>query len=195
MNKKQKTIVGVSSSSHGARVNKMVKIVDKYEDPNCEIWYGTKRPFKNRPTYSCLEPGCANHIFVGYHTKNISDFGQSSNVIVRPDPKWGRLWELRCELEAYCGYHELPTPKAISATLRRQTTEEEDNVVKQLQKEIDVMDTHLDKYHMRNDTLLQQSSVETEYSLGDIQSEGIEYYSDIDTDFVKYLPSCLPKCC
>ena len=57
------------------------------------------------------------------------------------------------------------------------------------------MDTHLDKYHMRNDTLRQQSSVETEYSLGDIQAEDIEYYSDIDTNFVKYLPSCLPKCC
>ena len=154
MNKKKNTIVGASSSSHGARVNMKIKIVDKYEDLNGVIWYEMKRPFENRPTYSCLEPGCANHIFVGYHTKNISDFGQSSDVIVRPYPKWGRLWELRCELEAYCGYHELPIPKAISATLRRQTTEEEDNVVKQLQKEIDVMDTHLDKYHMRNDTLL-----------------------------------------
>ena len=57
------------------------------------------------------------------------------------------------------------------------------------------MNTHLDKYHMRNETLVQQSSMETEYSLGDIQAEGIEYYSDINTDFVKYLPSCLPKCC
>ena len=195
MNKKQNTIVGASSSSHGARGNMKMKIIDKYEDPNGDIWYGTKRPFENRPTYSCLEPECANHIFVGYHTTNISDFGQSSNVIVRPDPKWGRLWELRCELEAYYGYHELPTPKVISGTLQRQSTEEEDNVVKQLQKEIAVMDTHLDKYHMRNDTLLQQTSVETEYSLGDIQAEGIEYYSDIDMDFVKYLPSCLPKCC
>ena len=117
MNKKQNTTVGASSSSHGARVNIKMKIVDKYEDPNGKIWNGTKRPFENRPTYLYLESGCANHIFVGYHTTNISDFGQSSNVIVRLDPKWGRLWELRCELEAYCGYHELPTPKAISVTL------------------------------------------------------------------------------
>ena len=57
------------------------------------------------------------------------------------------------------------------------------------------MDTHLDKYHMRNDTLRQQSSMEPECSLDDIHNEAIEYYSDIDTDFVKYLPSCLPKCC
>ena len=91
MNKKQNTIVGASSSSHGARVNIKMKIVDKYEDPNGEIWYGTKRPFKNRQTYSCLEPGCANHIFVGYHTFNLDDFRQSSNIIVRADPKWGRL--------------------------------------------------------------------------------------------------------
>ena len=167
MNKKQKIIVGASSSSHGARVDKMVKIVDKYEDPNGEIWYGTKRPFKNRPTFSCLEPGCANHIFDGYHTKNISDIGQSSDVIIRLDPKWGRLWELRCELEAYCGYHELPTPKVISTTLPRHINEEVDNVVKLLEKEITVMGTQLDKYHMRNDTLRQQSSVEPECSLGD----------------------------
>ena len=57
------------------------------------------------------------------------------------------------------------------------------------------MDTHLDKYHMRKDKLRQQSSVETKYSLGDIQAKGIEYYSDIDTDFIKYLPLSLPKCC
>ena len=37
MNKKQKTIVGASSSSHGAQVNIKMKVVDKYEDPNGEI--------------------------------------------------------------------------------------------------------------------------------------------------------------
>ena len=154
-----------------------------------------KRPFENHPTYSSLEPGYANNIFVGYYTTNLDDFEQSSNIIVRVDPKCGRLWEIRCELEAYCGYHELPIPKAISATLPRHSNKEVDNVFKYLEKEIAIMDTHLDKYHMRNDTLRQQSSMEPECSLGDIHNEGIEYYSDIDTDFVKYLPSCLPKCC
>ena len=57
------------------------------------------------------------------------------------------------------------------------------------------MDTKLDKYHMRNDTLIQQSSVEPECSLGDEHTQVIEYYTDIETDFVKYLPSCLPKYC
>ena len=109
--------------------------------------------------------------------------------------KWGRLWDVRCELEAYCGYHELPIPKVISATLSRHSNEEVDIVVTQLQKEIDVMNNHLDKYHMRNDTFNQQSSVEVKCSLTDIDTEGIEDYSDNDTDFVKYLPSCLPKCC
>ena len=195
MNNKEKNNVGMSSSSNGGRGKMKIKFLDKYEDPNGVIWYGTKRSIEKRQTYSCLEPGCANHIFVGYHSTNIKDFGQSCNVIVRPDPKWGRLWEIRCELEAYCGYHELPIPKAISATLPRHSNKEVDNVVKQLEDEIAIMDTHLDKYHMRNDTLRQQASMEPECSLGDIHNEGIEYYSDIDTDFVKYLPSCLPKCC
>ena len=50
-----------------------------------------KRPFENHPTYSSLEPGYANHIFVGYYTINAYDFGQSSNVVVRSYPKWSRL--------------------------------------------------------------------------------------------------------
>ena len=87
MNQKQNTIVGASSSSHGARVNMKMKIVDKYEDPNGVIWYRIKRPFENHPTYSCLELGCTNYIFVGYHSINIEDFGKLSNVIIIPDPK------------------------------------------------------------------------------------------------------------
>ena len=156
------------------------------------MWYGTKRLFQNHPTYSSLEKGRANHIFVGYHTCNLDDFGQTSNIIVRADPKWGRLWEIRCELEAYCGYHEIAIPKAISATLSRKTKEEVDNVVNQLQKEIVIMNNRLDKYHMCNDTDLQQYSAEP---LCTLDTDGIEDYSDNETDFVKYLPSCLPKCC
>ena len=98
-------------------------------------------------------------------------------------------------MEAYCGYHELPITKAISATLSRHSSEEVDNVVKQLQKEIAVMNNRLDEYHMFNDTFKQQSSAEPESSCDGLDTEGIEDYSDNDTDFVKYLPSCLPKCC
>ena len=87
MNKKEKIKAGSSKSSTGARGKKNLKIIDKYEDPNGVIWFGTKRRFENRQTNSSLEPGCANHIFVGYHTTNIDNFGNSSNIIVRADPK------------------------------------------------------------------------------------------------------------
>ena len=63
MNKKENKNVGSSNSSNGGRGKKYLKFVDKYEDPNGIMWYGTKRLFQNHPTYSSLKTGRVNHIF------------------------------------------------------------------------------------------------------------------------------------
>ena len=87
MNKKKNRKVGSSNSSIWGFGIKKLKIVDKYKEPNGVIRYGTKSPLNNCPTYSAFEQGCANHIFVGYHTQNLDNIGDSSNIIVRAYPK------------------------------------------------------------------------------------------------------------
>ena len=55
MNKKYNVNVGSSTSSQGRRGKHKLKIVDQYEDPNSQDWYGSKRTFENCPTYSSLQ--------------------------------------------------------------------------------------------------------------------------------------------
>ena len=98
-------------------------------------------------------------------------------------------------MEAYYGYHELLIPKAISTTLLRCSNNEIEVVVNQLQKEISIMNNHLKKYYSCNDIFRQHYSLELECSLVDVETESIKDYSDNDTNFVKYLPFYLPKCC
>ena len=57
------------------------------------------------------------------------------------------------------------------------------------------MSKRLDIYRKDNDKLRQHCESFSECSLPHIDTDGIQNYSDNDTDFVKYLPFCLLKCC
>ena len=77
-------------------------------------WFGKKRDFVNVPIYTYESLGSVG---LGKSTKlSIDTTAIEFNIA---EPPWSTLYEKRCELEVYCGWHGLRVPKACSAKLSR----------------------------------------------------------------------------
>ncbi|XP_050235576.1 uncharacterized protein LOC126685692 [Mercurialis annua] len=178
-------------SSARRRNPSTIQIVQKYEDIYCEVWYGQKRPFENTPIRPCMEKTQARHIFVGRHSKNLADFG---NAVVSPEPEWGRLWEVRCEMEAYCDFHCIPVPRAMSATIARNTESSVQFLMERLEIETHVMGLRLRAIHQDTPDwcdMFVDIRNPTSWNTMELQ----DYDQDDSDDFVKYLPWTLSRCC
>ena len=80
-------------------------------------WFGKKRDFINVLNYTFESLGSVRHIMVSKPTKlSIDTTAIEFNIA---EPPWSTLYEKRCELEVYCGWHGLRVPKACSAELSR----------------------------------------------------------------------------
>lgn len=65
------------------------------------------------------------------------------------EPPWERLHEMRCEMKAYCKFHDLSVFKVRSADLHRDSIDDIEKIKVQFIREINIIERKLEEYHQR----------------------------------------------
>ena len=105
-------------------------------------WQGKKRELIYKLIWVYNSLGSVWHIIFDESTQ-LTTTGSPIEII--EEPPWSKLYEKRCELEAYCGgWHGLRVPKARSAELPR---EDFTMILDRLESKNKQMQKRLDRYH------------------------------------------------
>ncbi len=94
-------------------------------------------------------------------------------------------------------FHDLPIPKVRSVEIERNSTDGIQKVKAQLCIENEIMNNRLKVFHKQQMAFINMDEFN---SIGEvilnIEDDDISDFSDYeDSDFVHYLPRCLPPCC
>ena len=150
------------------------------------------------PIYTYESLGSVGHIMVGKPTKLSIDTTTIEFTVA--EPPWSILYEQRCELEVYCRWHGLRTPKAHSAELPR---DEPANILARLEQENNQMQRRLDCFHAIQKArkhLKKKAQERAIKSINEItvldDERDISNFSDSSNDdFQKILPTNIRRCC
>jgi hypothetical protein len=189
----------LGSHSRGeALKNPLLSPLQTYTDRYRVTWQGKKRELIYKPIWVYNSLGSVGHIMIGEPTQ-LTTTGSPIETI--EEPPWSKLYEKRCELEAYCGgRHGLRVPKARSAELPR---EDSTMILDRLERENKQMQKRLDRYHAIQKARkhlkgkAQEQAIKSINEITNLDSDKeLSDYSDSgNDDFQTFLPTSLRRCC
>ena len=187
-----------STSTNGLSQVPADQQLQTYIDHYGGKWVGKKRDFLNMPIYTYKSLESIGHIMVGKPTK-LSTNSTTIEFTVAELP-WSTLYKKRCEMEAYCQWHELRVPKARLAELPR---DEPANILARLEQEKNQMQRQLDHFHAIQKARkhlkgkAQERAIKSinEVTALDDERDILDFSDSSNDDFQKFLPTNIRRCC
>ena len=138
------TIDTSQTDDRQSRNSEGLRHVGTYTDPHGIIWYGKKRRFVNMSFNTCQSIGQVGHVMKDDALTQCPELWMHFDLGLM----WPKLFNQRCELEVFCHWHSIPVPKARSAELLKDQCEDNDSMLRRMERENNKMQIRLKRFHM-----------------------------------------------